>query len=175
MCSHARGGEGDTDEGRSSDIAEPVTAKDGGVHDGGVASLPSGVPKDGGVSPGSPGLEGAGWCDVATFPVHKYVLQRSCLHRNTVPWPQSSSSSSSASKEISSQHSTQLDEAAARSPRMEGTGEAEEGLGFAHDGGLGGAVGARDGEWETVFEAPAGAPTSFVDSGLAPGRTYVYR
>lgn len=76
----------------------------------------------------------------ATFPIHKYVLQRSCLHHYS--------------------H-------AAAPP-----------AGTTAEGGGGGSGG---GGWVTVHEADdvgfASSSTSFVfvDSGLAPGKTHVYR
>lgn len=89
----------------------------------------------------------------ATFPVHKYVLQRSCPHSY----------------------------AAAAFEGGAGGGAAAENRGTGGRGG-GFVVGnSGGGGWVTVHEADDVASVSgsssfvFVDSGLSPGKTYVYR
>lgn len=114
-----------------------------------------------------------------TFPVHKYVLQRSCLYSNVA----SSSSQLSGRNSLQPSESSAGSSAAGSITRGAYAGETgmlagglrDAGLGFPNGRGIGGAAGVGDGEWEIVLEAPAGSPTSFVDSGLLPGRTYVYR
>lgn len=105
---------------------------------------------------------------VATFPVHKYVLQRSCLHH----YSHTAASASSAEGGT-------------------GTGKAlvENGGGGGNGGGVAGgaerfgesAALGNEGGWVTVHEEDdvgfiaASSSFVFVDSGLSAGKTYLYR
>ena len=102
----------------------------------------------------------------ATFPVHKYVLQRSCLHHYS--------------------HTAASASATADGGTAENSGG---GGGGGNGGGVGrnaerfgeSAAAGNDGGWVTVHEADdvgfiaASSSVVFVDSGLSPGKTYLYR
>lgn len=89
----------------------------------------------------------------ATFPVHKYVLQRSCPHDYAA---------------------TSFEGGTGGGTAAENRGTGGGGGGFVEGNGGGGG-------WVTVHEADDVASVSgsssfvFVDSGLSPGKTYVYR
>lgn len=96
----------------------------------------------------------------ATFPVHKYVLQRACLH-------------SLVAASISVGDGTLGGLAMGGGGTAAGTwsggsGSGKEALGESAVGG---------GGWVTVHEADVDFASSvvFVDSGMAAGKTYVYR
>eukprot|EP00752_Nemacystus_decipiens_P015601 g13924.t1 len=100
----------------------------------------------------------------ATFPVHKYVLQRSCLR-----------------------HYSRM--ATSASTTADGGTVENSGGGGGNGGGLGqdaarfgeSAAASNDEGWVTVHEADdlgfiaASSSFVFVDSGLSPGKTYLYR
>lgn len=100
----------------------------------------------------------------ATFPIHKYVLQRSRLD-----------SHEAAAVAVSRGQGSGAAEGSARVAGGDvGSWGGVSGIGGGRDGrGRGGA----DGGWVTVHEAPVGFASEFVflDTGLSPGVTYVYR
>lgn len=129
--------------------------------------------------------------NAATFPVHKYVLERSCLHVDAVRASKSQQTSNSASAAGSVPAWGAGVEVSDSRALVSGTTAAEEGWGGSggvggvmsapgvsksRGGGFGGGVGGE--EWVTVHPSGfVGFKTTgfFEDSGLLPGRTYVYR
>lgn len=124
----------------------------------------------------------------ATFPVHKYVLERSCLHvdasrasksqhtSNVAPATNVNADASPSPNEGSAQAGPSSDSSSVvvSANKASVGGSSSVGGGGAVGGGFGGGVGSEG--WVTVHSSSTGVKdTSFVDSGLLPGRTYVYR
>lgn len=141
-------------------VVDKVFPTPGGVQEAGMGASSSFTGEAGS---GTGTRASAPWPQVgraATFSVHKYVLQRSCFRGDAGRTSKSQLSSGSS----------------------DGGRGGSRSIAASEEGGHSGVpgvplneLGAGGEGWITVHEAYVGSPTVFVDSGLLPARTYVYR